>query len=291
MPPQQNGEGTVLITGGNGYLGSAMAEGLAQDGNNIVIAYFTKHGLDETIERIRKHGVKAIGVAMDIRRHASVEDGFQRASRELETPSGVIACSAVQENVEAGKIPLSILKEVIETNVLGSANTFEIGLRCIAQSRQRMNRFLGAIGSVTARQSFPGMSIYGATKNFVDGMVRTYALPAAKVGARTWSVRPGAIPHEGKETETPGYLDAWKTFGVLQRIGTPQDVASAVRFLASSQAAHITGTVMDVDGGNGVHFEPPIREVQEPKAALRRFHTMHRSAAEELRNGRQRNGK
>ena len=261
---------TILITGGNGYLGGEMARGLAEDGHNIVVGYFVDKGIEDLLAELREI-VKAVAVRMDIRDFASIESAMTQAGQELDTPSGVIACSAIQENVEAGHIPSGIIEEVIRTNVLGTTNTFELGLRCIAQARNRVNRFLGAIGSITARQSFPGLAVYGATKNYVDGLVRTYAAPAAKIGARTWSVRPGAIPHPGKEVESPGYAKAWSDFGLMPQVGTPQDVANTVRFLASEQARHITGTPIDVDGGSGLVFQPPIKEVQTPEEALRRF--------------------
>ncbi|MEX0701660.1 MAG: SDR family oxidoreductase [Planctomycetales bacterium] len=262
---------TILITGGNGYLGSELARELARGGADIVIAYFVESGLDALLDELRGIGVRAAGVFMDVRDWDSVEAGFRTAEKELAAPTGVIACSAVQENVEAGEIPPDVFRQVIETNVTGTANAFEIGLRNLPRSRNDVPRFLGAIGSVTARQSFPGLALYGATKNFVDGLVRTYAAPAARIGARTWSLRPGAIPHPGKERETPGYTEAWKSFGLLDRVGTPQDVAAACRFLAGPHAAHITGAMLDVDGGNGLVWTPPIREVQTPEESKARL--------------------
>lgn len=262
---------TILITGGNGYLGAEMARELARGGADIVIACLIDAGLDPLLAELRELGARAAGVFMDVRDWDSVEEGFRAAAKELAPPTGVIACAAVQENVEPGEIPPEVFRQVIETNVAGTAHTFEIGLRHLSRARSDVPRFLGAIGSVTARQRFPGLSLYGATKNFVDGIVRTYAAPAARLGARTWSLRPGAIPHPGKERETPGYTEAWRTFGLLERIGTPQDVAAACRFLCGPQAAHITGAVLDVDGGNGLVWIPPIREVQSPEESLRRL--------------------
>lgn len=101
----------------------------------------------------------------------------------------------------------------------------------------------------------PGHGHYAASKAGINGLIRTAALELAPFGITVNGVEPGNILTEGLRAERSAeYIQAMADAVPIGRLGTPQDVAHAVLFLASDEAAYITGAVMPVDGGIGMGF-------------------------------------
>jgi 3-oxoacyl-[acyl-carrier protein] reductase len=100
------------------------------------------------------------------------------------------------------------------------------------------------------RQCAPGHAHYAASKAGINGLIRAAALEAAPFGVTVNGVEPGNILTEGMRAErSPAYIAAMERSVPLGRLGTPRDVANAALFLASDEAAYVTGTTIVVDGG------------------------------------------
>ncbi|MEM7259507.1 MAG: SDR family oxidoreductase, partial [Pseudomonadota bacterium] len=105
------------------------------------------------------------------------------------------------------------------------------------------------IGSGCNHLAFPKLIDYAASKGGIEMLTRSTALDLGASGIRVNCIAPGAIATERTAAETDDYNDRWSALTPLGRVGTPQDVASAVLLLADEKAGFITGQTINVDGG------------------------------------------
>ena len=105
------------------------------------------------------------------------------------------------------------------------------------------------IGSGCNKLAFPNLIDYGASKGGIEQFTKSAAAELGPKGIRVNCVAPGAIETDRTRLETDAYAEEWAALTPLRRIGTPEDVAEAVLFLASERAAFITGQTLAVDGG------------------------------------------
>jgi 3-oxoacyl-[acyl-carrier protein] reductase len=139
--------------------------------------------------------------------------------------------------------------EVIETNLRGTFNT------CRAVSRKMLRRRAGAIvniSSVVGVHGNPGQANYAASKAGIIGLTKALARELGVRGVRVNAIAPGYITTELTDVLTEEQTGLILGNTPLGRLGSPEDVARAVRFLCSDEAAFITGDVLPVDGGLGI---------------------------------------
>jgi 3alpha(or 20beta)-hydroxysteroid dehydrogenase len=231
---------TALVTGGAQGLGEGMASALAAAGARVMIADVQESGADTASALGAEHGF----VRLDI----------------LVNNAGIEITSLITE-VEPADI-----RRMLDVNVLGTALGLKHGLRAM-----RPGGAAGAggsiinIASVAATIAFPGISIYSATKSAVDRLTRVAAAESGKLGygVRVNCVYPGLVPTDMgiglaadmvKVGLVPSVEDAVNLVNSLTpmgRLGTIEDIADVVVFLASDAARYITGTGISVDGGLG----------------------------------------
>ena len=140
-------------------------------------------------------------------------------------------------------------EEVIETNLRGTFNT------CRAVARKMLRRRSGAIVNMTSVVGIhgnPGQANYAASKAGIIGLTKALARELGSRGVRVNAVAPGYIATELTEVLSEEIRAAILANTPLGRLGSPEDVAAAVRFLCSDEAAFITGDVLLVDGGLGM---------------------------------------
>jgi 3-oxoacyl-[acyl-carrier protein] reductase len=140
-------------------------------------------------------------------------------------------------------------QEVIDTNLRGTFNT------CRAVSRKMLRRRAGAIvnvSSVVGVHGNPGQANYAASKAGIIGLTKALARELGVRGVRVNAIAPGYITTELTDVLTEEQTGLILGNTPLGRLGSPEDVARAVRFLCSDEAAFITGDVLPVDGGLGI---------------------------------------
>jgi len=139
------------------------------------------------------------------------------------------------------------IDSLLRTNVAGVIRNLQAGARLIGRNPEG-----GAIvnlSSIVATQGSPGQSAYAATKAAVIGLTQSAARELAPKRIRVNAVAPGVIDTDMMLALKPEALEKLRGQVGLQRLGTAQDVANVVLFLASDQAAYVTGQVLGVDGG------------------------------------------
>ncbi len=253
----------VLLTGAAGYLGSAIAESLADAGAQIILAGRTLQSLEKLKTRLNdQHGASSastlyLDVADDVSRHEAVvrivDDGLglhgivnnayggrTGALEEIRPGDFATAC---EQNLIGPFELIRLLKDLlIETGskLPGGASVVNVA---------SMYGMVSPDPRIYATSSANNPVHYGATKGGLIQMTRYLACHLAESGIRVNSVSPGACPHPRVQTEQPSFIDRLKHKIPMARIGTAQEIASPVIFLLSPASSYITGINLPVDGG------------------------------------------
>jgi 3-oxoacyl-[acyl-carrier protein] reductase len=234
---------TALVTGASKGIGAAIARALAEDGWNVGVNYRSdKAGADETVKAIEEGGGKALAV------HADITNGDLKALiAEVEEGLGPVLALVNNAGVARDGLALQLSDEdwdtVIDTNLSPAFKLTRDALRGMIKARY--GRVVN-ITSVVGTKANVGQSNYAAAKAGLIGMTKTIAAEVARRGVTVNAVAPGFIA-----TDMTAELPADEIAKVIpaRRLGTPEDVAAAVRFLASEDAGYVTGTTLYVDGG------------------------------------------
>lgn len=240
----------ALVTGASYGIGAATAIGLAEDGFDVAITDLTTASLAATQAAIEAIGQRCLTLTLDLRDQASIEDAVADAAGGLEGLSVLINNAGVPS---PGKPALEITREtwdaVIAVNLTGQFfMAREMGRYLIGASRP------GAIISLASTHGavgFPGTSPYGIAKAGVSHMSRILAIEWAPHNIRVNAVAPGTTPTESRAPSLadPKRRETMINRVPLKRLAEVDEVAGAIRYLASPQAAYITGQTLMVDGG------------------------------------------
>jgi 3-oxoacyl-[acyl-carrier protein] reductase len=232
---------TALVTGGSRGIGRAIATSLAEAGATVVIGY--RSGADEAAEVAGGIGARAV--------QADVSDP-EEAKRLVEEAGDVdvlVNNAGVTRDGLLARMSDEDWRTVLDTNLGGTFNT------CRAVTRGMMKRRAGAIvnvSSIVGVHGNPGQTNYSASKAGIIGFTKALARELGSRGVRANVVAPGYISTR-LTNELPEELQQSMLASTpLGRFGDPEDVAGAVRFLASDAAAFVTGEVLLVDGGLGM---------------------------------------
>ena len=234
---------TALVTGASKGIGAAIAVALAADGWNVGVNYRSDEaGAKATVKAIEDAGGKALAV------HADITNGDGKALlSEVEDGLGPVLALVNNAGVARDGLALQLSDEdwdvVIGTNLSPAFRLTRDALRGMVKARY--GRVVN-ITSVVGTKANVGQSNYAAAKAGLIGMTKTIAAEVARRGVTVNAVAPGFIA-----TDMTAELPADEIAKAIpaRRLGSPEDVAAAVRYLASEDAGYVTGTTLYVDGG------------------------------------------
>ena len=235
----------AIVTGASRGIGRAIALRLASAGVRVVAGARADHA-QAVVDEIDSAGGTALAVQLDVTEPASVA-GIARAALDHFDRIDVLVNNA---GIVRDRLLLRMKPEdwdaVVATNLSAAFSCCRAVLRPMV--KQRSGRIVN-IGSVVGRTGNPGQANYAASKAGLEGFTRSLALEVASRGITANVVAPGMI-----ETDMTSGLgeragEALRGRIPMGRLGTPDDVAGAVCFLASDEAAYITGQVVSVNGG------------------------------------------
>ena len=202
--------------------------------------------LEEVAAEIRALGGEAFVVALDLSSFDSIKEGFSRVTKEFGRIDILVNNAGVTKDNLALRLKPDDWNMVLQTNLSGA-------FFCIQQvispmMRERWGRIVN-ISSVVGQAGNPGQANYVASKAGLLGLTKSLAQELASRNITVNAVAPGFI-----ETDMTNVLKDEQKTRITQnipmgRIGAPEEVAAAVRFLASEEASYITGNVIDVNGG------------------------------------------
>jgi 3-oxoacyl-[acyl-carrier protein] reductase len=235
----------AIVTGGSRGIGQAVAERLAADGQAVAIAYANNRDeADATVQRITAADGRAIAVQADVADEQAVEALFERTEREFGGVDVVVNAAGVMMLAPLAEFDLDVLDRMHRTNIRG---TFVVD-----QQAARRVRSGGAIinfSSSVKKVALPTYSAYAASKGAVDAITLVLAKELRGRDITVNAVAPGptatALFLDGKDDET---IERMAKMNPLERLGTPEDIAEVVSFLAGP-ARWVNGQVLYANGG------------------------------------------
>ena len=236
---------TALVTGASKGIGAAVAIALAADGWNVGVNYRSdKEGAEKTVKAIEEAGGKAVAIEGDVSDANGVaNDLFTKLEEELGPVLALVNNAGVARDGLAVQLSDDDWDTVIATNLSPAFRLTRDALRSMMKARY--GRVVN-IASVVGPRANVGQSNYAAAKAGLIGMTKTIAAEVARRGVTVNAVAPGFISTDmTAELATDEIVKAIPA----RRQGTPEEVAAAVRFLASDDASYVTGTTLFVDGG------------------------------------------
>lgn len=237
---------TALVTGASRGIGRACAFALADAGARVALAARQRDKLEEAASAIRQRGREAYVVEVDMASPESIKTAFAVVAKEFGPIGILVNNAAITRDNLALRMKPDDWNLVLQTNLTGAFLAIQQVLQ--GMMRERWGRIVN-ITSVVGESGNPGQANYVASKAGLIGLTKSMAQEMASRNVTVNAVSPGFI-----DTDMTAVLSAElkeKILGgiPLKRLGTPDDVAAAVRFLASEEAGYITGHVLAVNGG------------------------------------------
>ena len=235
----------ALVTGASRGIGRGIALALAGQGAHVVAAA-RGNNADATVEAIRAAGGGATAVSADVTDSASVEAMIAAALAVNGRLDVLINNAGVARDQLMLRMKRADWDEVLATNLTAAFTIVQAALKPMI--RQRGGRII-SIGSVVGQMGNAGQANYAASKAGLVGFSKAIAREVASRQITVNVVAPGLVATDMTQALTDKTQGDWSAQIPLGRIGTPEDVAAAVCFLASDEASYITGQVLAVNGG------------------------------------------
>lgn len=237
----------ALVTGGSRGIGRAVALELAARGAAVVVNYHkSPDAAGEVVQQIQAAGGKAAAFQADVSDTKQAEALVKFAVETFGDLSILVNNAGITRDQLIMMMPEADWDAVIDTNLKSTFNCSKAAVKHMM--RKRYGRIV-SIASVAGQMGNPGQTNYSASKAGQIGFTKALAREVAARNVTVNAVAPGFVDTEILDAMSPETLAAALKLVPLGRKGQPEEIAHAVAFLASDQAAYITGQVLGVDGG------------------------------------------
>src|ERR1700735_732715 len=236
----------ALVTGASQGIGRACALKLAASGATLAVAARNQEKLSELVQQIEANGGKAFAFPVDVADEEQIKTAFKAALGQLGKVDILVNNAGITRDQLVMRMKRADWDSVLNTNLTSA-------YLCIQQVigsmlKQRWGRIIN-ISSVFGQMGQAGQVTYAASKAGLIGLTMAMAREVASRNITCNAVAPGFIDTSMTAALSEEFRQAAVKSIPLGRVGSPEDVASAVRFLASEDASYITGHVLNVNGG------------------------------------------
>jgi 3-oxoacyl-[acyl-carrier protein] reductase len=236
----------AIVTGASQGIGRATALALVEAGARVAVAARNTEKLAALDVEIQAAGGTALVVPMSVADAGEVKAGFQQVLAKFGRLDILVNNAAITRDTLALRMKLEDWDAVLRTNLTGAYLCIQQALG--AMLKQRSGRIIN-ISSVVAETGNAGQANYVASKAGLIGLTRAIAVEVASRNITVNAIAPGFIETPMTDPLPQELKDKMKSLIPLGRFGTDRDIAAAIAFLASDEAAYITGQVLDVNGG------------------------------------------
>lgn len=236
----------VWVTGASRGIGRAIALACAEQGARTVLVARQQDHLADTAAAITSAGgVEPILLEYDITNPSEVGAAFSRVYKETRRLDVLVNNAGVMQDALLGMVTAAQVEQTFATNVFAVLYHMQYAARLMG--RQKAGSIIN-ISSIIGRCGNAGQTVYGASKAAVIGATQSAAKELAAQSIRVNAVAPGFIATDMVKQLPPDKFDLRLAAVGMGRIGTPEDIARAVLFLASDMSSYVTGQVLGVDG-------------------------------------------
>lgn len=237
----------ALITGGTRGIGKQIALTFAKEGYDIAINYRTENDdLKNAKREIEANNVKCFAVQGDVTKFEDCEKFAKQIVEEFGNIDVLVNNAGITRDTLLMRMKEEDFKQVIDTNLVG---TFNVTKNVISYMMKARNGRIINISSVVGISGNAGQTNYAASKAGIIGFTKSLAKEVASRNITVNAVAPGFIETQMTAVLKEDIKEEIAKKIPLKRMGTPQDVANVVKFLASSDSSYITGQVIHIDGG------------------------------------------
>ncbi len=237
----------ALVTGGSRGIGRALSIELARAGAAVALTYRSgAEAAAETVKAIEEIGGRAEALCCDVADGDAVDATVARVSQSLGPVTIAVNNAGITRDQLILRMKPEDFDDVVATNLRGTWSVCRAVARPMLKAR--WGRII-SVSSVVAEMGNPGQSNYAASKGGIEALTRSLARELGSRGITVNAVAPGFIDTEMTQSLGEEVRNALLGQIPLGRLGSVEDVAHAVRFLASDQAAYVTGQVIHVNGG------------------------------------------
>lgn len=236
----------ALVTGASQGIGWDIAHALVLAGAKVAVTARTEEKLASLVGEITAAGGEAIAVKMDVSDAEQVKAGFKQVLEKFGRLDILVNNAAITRDGLAVRMKADDWDAVLRTNLTGAHLCIQQALSTMM--RARSGRIIN-VASVVAQMGNAGQANYVSAKAGLIGLTKAIAMEIASRNITVNAVAPGFIETPMTDVLSDKVKEELKARIPLGRLGAPRDVAAAIVFLASDEAAYITGHVLDINGG------------------------------------------
>ncbi len=243
----------VLITGGAGGIGSALARILSRRGDSVVLFGRNSEALQQLADEI---GDFAIAIPGDATRAEDLDRAVAEAVAKFGRLDGLAHCVG---SIRLKALHLTTPEEFVETLTVNLTSAFLASRAALSAMRSRNSGSIVLVSSVAAGQGLNNHETISAAKAGIEGLVRSAAITYARQGIRFNAVAPGLTetPMAAPLLRSEASREFSEAMHPLGRVGQPDDVAAVLAFLLGPESSWVTGQIWGIDGGLGAGLAPP----------------------------------
>jgi len=236
----------AIITGASSGIGEATARRFAEEGARVVLVDINEEDVLRTAATIQEAGGEALGLAVDVTKREEVEGLMVKTVDQYGRIDIVVNNAGITDDATLLKMTEEQWDRVMNVNLKGVFLVAQAAARVMKE--QNGGVILNASSVVGTYGNF-GQTNYAASKWGVNGMTKTWAKELGKYGIRVNAVAPGFISTSMTKKMPENVIEMMMKKSVLNRMGSPEEIAKGYVYLASDDALFITGTILNIDGG------------------------------------------